>query len=56
LRELTPEARRYLFGKLKGRMPSRPADRKTVRILGKPKHYQEINGRLTLVDGESPWT
>jgi hypothetical protein len=37
-------------------MPSRPADRKTVRILGKPKHYQEINGRLTLVDGESPWT
>lgn len=39
------------------RMPSRPNDRRTVRVLGKAKHwYADRDGKLHLADGESPWT
>lgn len=38
------------------RMPSRPNDRRTVRVLGKAKHwYADRDGKLHLADGESPW-
>jgi hypothetical protein len=35
--------------------PSKPADRRTIYVLGKPMHYFEIDGQLRLAKGESPW-
>jgi len=38
-------------------MPAKPNDRRTVRIVGKAKHwYADSAGQLHLADGESPWT
>lgn len=39
-----------------GDEPFHPADRRTFRLTGKPKHYVQVNGRLRLRDGESPWS
>lgn len=36
--------------------PHRPADRRTVHVLGKAKHwYADRDGQLHLAEGESPW-
>ena len=36
-------------------VPTKPADRRTVTVAGKPYHYVQILGRLELRPGESPW-
>lgn len=38
------------------RMPPNRADRRTIRLAGKPKHYILVGNTLHLMDGESPWT
>lgn len=38
------------------RMPTRPSDRRTVRIAGRAKHwYVGRDEQLHLAEGESPW-
>lgn len=37
-------------------MPNKPADRRTFFVLGKPMYYYELDGKLHLAKGESPWT
>lgn len=39
-----------------GDEPFHPADRRTVRLAGKPKHFVQVDGQLRLREGESPWT
>lgn len=37
------------------RMPKHKSNRRTFLILGKPKHYQEVDGELVMVDGPALW-